>query len=87
DLTWYDELGFDGVAVQAKHEFMPGFTPFAVAGAFPLYNTALNYPNTGTVNGSVAGANLSSTDKYLFGGQMGLAWQATPEVGFKFGAG
>ncbi len=89
DLVWYDELGFDGVALQARHEVSPGFTPFVVAGAFPLYNTALNYPNNGNLFGNPAqpGSNQSSTDKYLFGAQAGFAWEAERDVTIKFGAG
>ncbi len=90
DLTWYDELGFDGVALQAKHEIVPGVTPFVVAGAFPLYNTAINYPNTGSsvfgIN-TALGSDQSSTDKYLFGAQGGFAWRVDPNVNFQVGAG
>lgn len=89
DLMWYDDLGFDGVALQARHEISPGFVPFVVAGAFPLYNTALNYPNNGNLfsNPSAPGSNQSSTDKYLFAAQGGFLWDADPNVNFKFGAG
>jgi hypothetical protein len=51
DLVWYKELGFDGFAVQAKHQVYEGLTPFIVAGAFPIYNTDLN-----------AGINLATLD-------------------------
>jgi hypothetical protein len=84
DLVWYRELGFDGVAVQAKREIYEGFTPFAVAGAFPIYNTDLNAgsnlldPNTGL------GVKSPSADKWLFGGQVGFAQRFAPESGFRF---
>ena len=42
DLVWYRELGFDGVAIQAKHDVTQNFTPFWPAGAFPIYNTDFN---------------------------------------------
>lgn len=80
DLVWYRELGFDGFAVQAKHEVLEGFTPFAVAGAFPIYNTDFN---VGT-NRAIPGSKFASHDKWLFGGQVGFAKSFAPESGFRF---
>jgi hypothetical protein len=77
DLVWFRDLGFDGAAVQAQHEFRPGFTPFVVAGAFPIFNTNLN---AGTTQGSSKelGTTVPSEDKYLFGGQVGFKWKPFP---------
>ena len=69
DLVWYRELGFDGFALQAKHEFAPFFTPFGVAGAFPIFNTDFNAGNTLATQDS----KFTSHDKWLFGGQAGFA--------------
>lgn len=86
DLVWYKELGFDGFAVQAKHEVFEGFTPFAVAGAFPIYNTDFNAginladPVTG------APTKLASHDKWLFGGQVGFASKFGPQSAFRVAA-
>jgi hypothetical protein len=78
DLVWYKELGFDGFAIQAKHEIATGFTPFLVAGAFPVFNTDLNAGlNTADLNGPV---KLPSRDKWLFGGQTGFALRFDPET-------
>jgi hypothetical protein len=72
DLVWYKELGFDGFAVQARHEVAEGITPFVVAGAFPIYNTDLNAginlgdPSTGEPT------KFESRDRWLFGGQGGV---------------
>lgn len=85
DLVWYRELGFDGFAVQAKHEVYEGFTPFVVAGAFPIYNTDFNAginladPVTG------APTKFPSQDKWLFGGQVGFNARISPEYAFRFG--
>jgi putative porin len=79
DLAWHRDLGFDGAAVQAKYELFDGFTPFAVAGAFSIYNTDAN-----------AGSNLllnpkfASQDKWLFGGQAGFVSRFAPESSFRF---
>jgi hypothetical protein len=77
DLVWYRELGFDGFAVQAKHEVLEGFTPFAVGGAFPIYNTDFN------VGTNAPPTKFPSYDKWLFGGQVGFAKRFAPESGFR----
>ena len=63
-IVWYEDLGFDGIAVSAKHQVADGITPFAVAGAFPIFNTDLNFSSTRP-------DKFSSEDKYLLGGQLG----------------
>ena len=68
DLVWYNELGFDGFAVQAKHQVNEWFTPFGVAGIFPLFNTPVN----STSNLFDADPEAGSRDKWLFGGQLGF---------------
>jgi hypothetical protein len=80
DLAWYKDLGFDGVAVQAKYELFDGFTPFAVAGAFPIYNTDAN---AGT-NLLLPDPKFASHDKWLFGGQVGIASRFSPESSVRF---
>jgi hypothetical protein len=77
DLVWYSELGFDGAAAQVKYEVVPGFSPFAVAGAFPVFNTSLNFPDDEV-------DKFASNDKYLFGGQVGFNWKAVPDMEWTF---
>src|SRR5690606_32122937 len=36
DIVWDDDIGFDGVALQARYEVAPGLTPFGTVGAFPV---------------------------------------------------
>jgi hypothetical protein len=85
DLVWYRELGFDGFAVQAKHEVAKGIEPFVVGGAFPIYNTDFNAginladPVTGDVT------KLPSHDKWLFGGQVGVNAKLDPVHSFTLG--
>ncbi|MDH2385816.1 putative porin [Bradyrhizobium sp. CER78] len=88
DLVWYKELGFDGFAVQAKHEVWEGFTPFVVGGAFPIYNTDFNAGNNLPVDPSNLNSPPSkfpSHDKWLFGGQAGFNARFSPEYAFRFG--
>lgn len=64
-LIFDDDLGFDGVALQARYEIFRGITPFITAGAFPVFNTDFNYSSNQPTK-------FASYDKYLFGGQAGL---------------
>jgi hypothetical protein len=77
DLVWYSDLGFDGAAVQYRHEIFPGFTPFFVAGAFPTFNTDLNFSTNEPVK-------FKSDDKYLFGGQLGFSSKIVEKVDWTF---
>lgn len=85
DLVWYRELGFDGFAVQARHEVWEGFTPFAVAGAFPIYNTDFNAGINLANPATGAPSKFVSRDKWLFGGQVGFNARFSPEYSFRFG--
>ncbi|MGO4683757.1 putative porin [Hyphomicrobium sp. 2TAF46] len=80
DLVWDDDLGFDGAAFQTKSKIRPGFTVFAAGGAFPIFNTNLDFATNEP-------DKFKSADKYLFGGQVGMNWQATPTLAFTMGAG
>ena len=78
DLIWDDDLGFDGLAVQGKREVADGLTAFATAGAFPVFNTDLNFA-------TIQPAKFKSTDKWLYAVQLGADWKAAKEVSFKVG--
>lgn len=80
DLVWHRDLGFDGIALQIGHEVAPGLRPFLVAGAFPIFNTALDFSSAGDTK-------FRSEDRYLFGGQVGFSWQAYQDITATFGAG
>ncbi|UPJ52699.1 putative porin [Bradyrhizobium sp. 200] len=84
DLVWHKDLGFDGAALQAKYEIAQGITPFAVAGAFPIYNTDLNAGINLDTNFSGVPTKFASDDKWLFGGQAGFAARFAPESSFRF---
>jgi hypothetical protein len=80
DLVWDGDLGFDGVAVQARHELTPDLTVFGTAGAFPIFNTSLDFSSTEAVK-------YNSDDKYLLAGQVGVKWRPAPLIGVTFAAG
>ena len=79
NITWDDDIGFDGLAVQGKYEVAKGVTPFGVAGAFPVFNTDLNFSTNRP-------AKFSSTDKYLYGGQGGVIWQVNKDFTIQIAA-
>ena len=64
ELVWFDDLGFDGLSVSGRYQVHKGVTPFATAGAFPIFNTELNFSSTRP-------AKFSSEDKYLVAVQGG----------------
>lgn len=79
DLIWDDDLGFDGLAVTGRYRVEKGLTPFAAVGAFPIYNTALNFSSN-------QAEKTASHDKWLYGLQAGTDWQPHKNTGLKFGA-
>lgn len=75
-LIWANDLGFDGVAVSGRYQILRGLTPFLTAGAFPVYNTDFNFPNT-------LPAKYDSTDKYLYAVQGGTDWSPNHDFHLK----
>ncbi len=80
DLVYDESLNFDGVSVQAALPVTDKVTTWLTTGAFPVFNTDLNFATT-NVN------KFPSRDKYLFAAQLGVDWQPTPIIAAKFGAG
>jgi hypothetical protein len=75
-MLFADDLGFDGVVVQAKYKVYNGVTPFLTAGAFPVFNTDLNFSSTQS-------EKFSSEDKYLFAAQGGTVWNISKDFSAK----
>jgi hypothetical protein len=75
-IMWANDIGFDGIAAQARYKIAKGVTPFATVGIFPYFNTDLNFPQS-------AQTKTSSYDKYLYAGQVGLDWKITKDLNFK----
>ena len=74
--VWDDDLGFDGVAASGRYEILRGFTPFITGGAFPVYNTDLNFSSNQPTK-------FQSYDKYLFAVQGGTDWRITDDIKLK----
>jgi hypothetical protein len=70
-LIWANDIGFDGFAAKipirgmVKSGVAQDFKPFLVIGAFPIFDTDLNYATNQP-------AKFSSYDKWLFAGQLGF---------------
>ena len=72
-MIWANDLGFDGLVLKNTYKLNDEVKPFFTLGAFPVYNTNLNF---GTDSSSKAnGANAyASEDKWLYGAQAGASW-------------
>jgi hypothetical protein len=79
NMIWADDLGFDGLAVQGKFPASDNITPFFTVGAFPVFNTDLNYASNQP-------AKYKSQDKWLLAAQLGTAIDLGPNFGLKLGA-
>ncbi|RYD25017.1 MAG: hypothetical protein EOP86_27865, partial [Verrucomicrobiaceae bacterium] len=64
ETIYDDDLGFDGLSLKLKGSIGDHFSPFLTAGAFPIFNTDLNFSSNQP-------SKFDSTDKYLFGIQGG----------------
>jgi hypothetical protein len=79
ELMWDDDINFDGVAARFNVNLTDNFSLFSTGGAFPIENTAFNFPDN-------AVTKSSSHDKWLFAGQLGLGWQPVRNLDFKLAA-
>jgi len=75
-IIWEDNIGFDGLALQAKKELLPGVTPFFAGGAFPVFSTDFNFS-------SDRPSKYPSEDKWLYAEQVGVDWRVNPDIDFK----
>jgi hypothetical protein len=78
--VWADDLGFDGAAAQGKFALTEDVTPFFAVGAFPVFNTDLNFASNQP-------AKFKSYDKWLYGGQLGVTAELSKDFSAKIGVG
>ena len=78
-MIWADDLGFDGAVAQGRFGLGEDVTPFYAIGAFPIFNTDLNFASNQP-------AKFKSNDKWLYGGQLGVTWELGREISLKLGA-
>jgi len=75
-MIWSDDLAMDGAMVQGKYAVGGGVTPFLTAGAFPVFNTDLNFATNQP-------DKFSSEDKWLYAAQGGANWKISKDVSLK----
>ncbi len=80
EIMWDNDIGFDGVALQAKYEVLRGFTPFISGGLFPVFNTDFNFSSNQP-------QKFASYDKYLYAVQLGEDWNVTKDIELKSAVG
>lgn len=85
EILFDDDLNFDGVAVSGQQKLGDRFAVFGTAGAFPIFNTSLDFGSRNAPEGQ--GGPYESKDKYLLAGQLGLEWQATEKLRVRLAAG
>ncbi len=76
NLTWWSDIGFDGAAVKGSYEVFKGVTPFITGGAFPIFNTDLNFASNQP-------AKFESEDKWLYAAQVGSDFELNHSWKFK----
>ncbi|MEO6739414.1 MAG: putative porin [Chthoniobacteraceae bacterium] len=76
DIIWDEDVGFDGISATGRYRIMPGVTPFGSIGAYPIFNTDYNFSSNQP-------AKFKSTDKYLYGGQIGVELKPAKDLELK----
>lgn len=80
DLIFDNDINFDGVAISGSGRLSDQLSLFGTAGAFPVFNTDLNF-------GSRDAGPFKSTDKYLFAAQAGLEFRPAQNIRAKLAGG
>lgn len=83
-MIWSNDLGFDGLVLQGKYKINDSVTPFFTVGAFPVFNTALNF-GTDSTSSAGGGRAYASQDKWLYAAQTGLTWKINDDFTAKAG--
>jgi hypothetical protein len=65
-MIWANDLGFDGFAAKGKYGLGESVTPFFTVGAFPVFDTDLNFATNNP-------AKFKSYDKWLYAAQLGTS--------------
>ena len=78
EMQWDDDLGFDGIAYRGRLQFNDRVSNFFAAGAFPIYNTDLNFSSNQP-------EKYQSTDRILYGAQTGIEWKINDDWKLKAG--
>ena len=80
DLMFDPDMGFDGIAVSARAPVTEQLAFFGTAGAFPVFNTDLNFGSRNAPVDSASSGPYESQDKYLFAAQAGVEFKPTDQI-------
>jgi hypothetical protein len=79
-LMFAPDLALDGVSLKVNQALTNDLRVYAVGGAYPVFNEALNFSSTELVKGS-------SRDAYMFAAQGGAEWSINHDYFAKVGLG
>lgn len=85
ELTWDQDIQFDGVSGSVNGEISRDFRFFATGGLFPIYSTSFNFPTFNSSGSGAAYANFPSDDRYLTAAQIGIEGDLARKIHFKGG--
>ncbi|MBE2285802.1 MAG: putative porin [Prosthecobacter sp.] len=72
-IMWDEDVGLDGIAFKVSNQWKPGFKAFLTGGAFPVFNSDLNFASHNA-------AKFESYNKYLFAAQFGVEFKITEDI-------
>ena len=78
EIIYDEDLGFDGFALQGRYRLNDRIVPWASVGAFPIFNTDFNFSSNQP-------DKFDSTDKYLYGAQLGADVKLAKNLNLKVG--
>ncbi len=78
DITWDDDIGFDGLAIRGNVRINDRVSTFFTAGAFPIFNTDFNFASN-------QAEKFDSEDRWLYGAQVGINWKIKDDLTAKVG--
>lgn len=83
DLMFDNDMNFDGVAISGSGAVNDSLRLFGTAGAFPVFNTDLNFGSRNAPVDSATTGPYKSQDKYLFAAQAGVEFKPTEQIGVR----
>lgn len=72
-ILWDEDVGLDGIAFKISSPWTSDFKTFVTAGAFPVFNTALNMADYNV-------SKSASYNKYLVAAQFGVEFKITDDI-------
>jgi len=78
EISWDDDIGFDGFAVRGNVRINDRVSTFFTAGAFPIFNTDFNFASN-------QAEKFPSEDRWLYGAQVGIDWKVQDDLTAKVG--